>query len=163
TYFTDMNLQIRRVEQARLAAEPGHLKNLVALAARAYRRRLSRAESAELIDFYRRLRDQDHLSHEDALRDTLATILMSSHFCYLNLDTGNSSPALSADYALASRLSYFLWSSMPDAELLVHAATGNLHEPGVLGAQTRRMLKDPRLRGLAEQFAGNWLDFRRFE
>src|SRR6185312_13057214 len=68
-----------------------------------------------------------------------------------------------SDYALASRLSYFLWSSMPDAELLAHAAAGELHRREVLIAQTRRMLKDDRVLGLAVEFGGNWLDFRRFE
>ena len=68
-----------------------------------------------------------------------------------------------SDYALASRLSYFLWSSMPDAELLAHAAAGDLHRPEVLAAQARRMLRDDRVRGLATEFGGNWLDFRRFE
>src|SRR5262249_39444987 len=67
------------------------------------------------------------------------------------------------DVALASRLSYFLWSSMPDEDLMARATAGDLHEPKVLIAQTRRMLRDPRVRGLAEQFAGNWLEFRRFD
>src|SRR4029434_3656457 len=67
------------------------------------------------------------------------------------------------DHALASRLSYFVWSSMPDEELLARAAAGDLHKPEVLAAQTRRMLKDPRSLGLATEFGGNWLDFRRFE
>src|SRR5207249_12186978 len=67
------------------------------------------------------------------------------------------------DYALASRLSYFLWSSMPDAELLAHAAAGDLHQPEVLRTQVRRMLRDPKVRGLATEFGGNWLDFRWFE
>ena len=52
---------------------------------------------------------------------------------------------------------------MPDDELLRHAAAGDLQKPDVLLAQTRRMLKDPRVRGLATEFAGNWLDFRHFE
>jgi hypothetical protein len=68
-----------------------------------------------------------------------------------------------SDYALASRLSYFLWASMPDAELLSHAASGDLHRPEVLAAQARRMLKDARIRNLATEFGGQWLDFRRFE
>ena len=68
-----------------------------------------------------------------------------------------------SDYALASRLSYFLWSSMPDEELLAHAAAGDLHRPEVLAAQAHRMLQDPRVRALALEFGGNWLDFRRFE
>ena len=67
------------------------------------------------------------------------------------------------DYGLASRLSYFLWSSMPDEELLAHAAADDLHEPEVVKAQALRMLKDRRVRRLATEFGGNWLDFRRFE
>jgi hypothetical protein len=76
-------------------------------------------------------------------------------------DDPNSAPL--SGYALASRLSYFLWSSMPDAELLSHAAAGELHVPAVLVAQTRRLLEDDRVRALALEFGGNWLDFRRFE
>jgi len=68
-----------------------------------------------------------------------------------------------SDYALASRLSYFLWSTMPDAELLARAAAGGLRKDTVLRAQVRRMLTDDRARGLATEFGGNWLDFRRFE
>jgi hypothetical protein len=66
-------------------------------------------------------------------------------------------------YELASRLSYFLWSSMPDAELLRHAAAGDLRKPAILLGQARRMLKDPRVRGLATEFTGNWLAFRQFQ
>lgn len=66
-------------------------------------------------------------------------------------------------HALASRLSYFLWSSIPDAELLKLASSGELLRDDVLKAQTRRMRNDPRARALAVEFAGNWLDFRRFE
>src|SRR5207244_5861040 len=65
--------------------------------------------------------------------------------------------------ALASRLSYFVWASMPDEELMAHATAGDLRKPEVLAAQARRMLKDDRARGLATEFGGNWLDFRRFE
>jgi mono/diheme cytochrome c family protein len=68
-----------------------------------------------------------------------------------------------SDYELANRLSYFLWSTMPDAELLAHAATGDLQRPEVLLAQTRRMLKDPHVHNFATEFAGHWLDFRQFE
>jgi hypothetical protein len=68
-----------------------------------------------------------------------------------------------SDYALANRLSYFLWSSMPDLELLARAAAGELQNPAVIAAQARRMLKDDRLRNFSTEFAGHWLDFRRFE
>jgi hypothetical protein len=68
-----------------------------------------------------------------------------------------------SDYEVASRLSYFLWSSMPDDELMKRAAAGDLHKADVLAAQARRMLQDGRTRHLATEFAGNWLDIRRFE
>ena len=71
---------------------------------------------------------------------------MSPHFCY-RVDRRRPAAERSSrlsDYALASRLSYFLWSSMPDAELLAHAAAGDLHRPEVLAAQARRMLRDDR-------------------
>src|SRR5262249_26594768 len=88
----------------------------------------------------------------------------SPHFCYrFDLPAAGAKAALLSDYSLPSRLSYFLWSSMPDAELLEHANKGDLHKPDVLIAQSRRMLRDPKARGLAEQFAGNWLEFHRFE
>ena len=121
-------------------------------------------EAAELRAFYRRLRDVDELTHEEAMQDTVVCVLMSPHFCY-RFDLLSDTDELRAlsDFELASRLSYFLWSSSPDAELLQHAEAGDLHDPAVLVAQTRRMLQDSRVRGLATEFAGNWLDFRRFE
>jgi mono/diheme cytochrome c family protein len=164
TYFADMSAAIRRVEEARRAAEPSHLEALVKFAARAYRRPLATDERAGLLAFYRRLRNEEGLGHEDAIRDGVASVLMSPDFCFRADPAG---PGVSAtplpDHALASRLSYFLWSSMPDDELMSHASACDLHEPGVLVAQARRMLRDPRARGLATEFAGNWLDFRRFE
>jgi hypothetical protein len=164
TYFADIAAEIRRVERARLAAEPSHLAALVKFAERAYRRPLTAAERDDLPAFYHRLRRQEELSHEEALRDTLVTVLLSPHSCYrVDLAEAGTPARPLSDYALASRLSYFLWSSMPDEELLAHAAAGDLHQPKVLTAQARRMLRDPRLRGLASEFAGNWLDFRRFE
>jgi hypothetical protein len=164
TYFADIAAEIREVERTRLAAEPRHLEALVKFAERAYRRPLAAAERDDLLAFYHKLRREDELGHEEALRDTLVTVLLSPHFGY-RIDLAEPGPAARplSDYALASRLSYFLWSSLPDAELLSHAAAGDLHRPEVLTGQARRLLRDPRVRGLATEFGGNWLDFRRFE
>ncbi|HXX93508.1 MAG TPA: DUF1592 domain-containing protein, partial [Planctomycetota bacterium] len=168
TYFTTIQSQIRSVEEARRKAEPSHLEALRAFAERAYRRRMSASEQDELLGFYRRLREHDGLGHEDALRDTVVSVLVSPHFSY-RLDLPPAPGAAGApwiplsDVPLANRLSYFLWSSMPDPELAGHAERGDLHEPAVLQAQARRMLRDPKVRGLATEFAGNWLDVRRFE
>lgn len=163
-YFTRMAADIRKVERDRLAAEPSHLRALVQFAERAYRRPLTAGERDGLLAFYRRLRQKEDLSHEEALADALASVLLSPHFCYrVDLAPPGKMARPLPDYALASRLSYFLWASMPDADLLAHAAKGDLHRPEVLREQTRRMLRDPKVRGLATEFAGNWLDIRRFE
>jgi uncharacterized protein DUF1592/uncharacterized protein DUF1588/uncharacterized protein DUF1587/uncharacterized protein DUF1595/uncharacterized protein DUF1585 len=166
-YFGRMNANVRALEKARAAAEPSHLEALLAFAARAYRRPLTKAESDDLQDFYRSLRDQQ-LSHEDAIRDAVTSVLMSPHFSY-RVDsfpndksaTGDVRPL--SDYELANRLSYFLWSSMPDEELMKHAAAGDLRNADILTAQARRMLQHGRAVRLATEFTGNWLDIRRFE
>jgi hypothetical protein len=164
TYYATIGAAIRHVERARLAAEPSHLDALVEFAERAYRRPLSAPERDGVREFYRTLRRHDDPGHEEALRDTLVSILLSPHFCY-RFDLAEPGPTTRplSDHALASRLSYFLWSSMPDAELLSHATARDLHQPEVLIPQARRMLRDPRARALATEFGGNWLDFRRFE
>jgi hypothetical protein len=163
-YFREINEQIRWVEKARLAAEMSHLQAATVFAERAYRRPLSAAERADLASFYRSLRDDEGLNHEEAIQDVIVSVLMSPHFCYrVDMAASNEARRPLSDYELASRLSYFLWSSMPDAELLNVAENGTLRKREVLIAQTRRMLQDDRVRGLAVEFAGNWLDIRRFE
>jgi len=163
-FFTEIDEQIRWVEQTKVTSQPHHLNAVIDFASRAYRRPLSPADEQELRVFYRRLINDDGLTHDEAIQDMVVSILMSPRFCYrvdLLCDTDQARPL--DDYELASRLSYFLWSSLPDEELLSHAAAGNLHETDVLAAQTTRMLIDKRVRGLATEFGGNWLDFRRFE
>jgi hypothetical protein len=166
-YFDRMNANVRAFEQARAAAEPSHLDALVAFAARAYRRPMTKTEKDNLLAFYHSLREQ-HLGHEEAIRDALTSVLMSPYFCYRvdTLTDGTTSPGdvrPLTNYELANRLSYFLWSSMPDDELMKHAAAGDLHKPDVLATQARRMMQRGHVRHLATEFAGNWLDIRRFE
>jgi hypothetical protein len=168
-HFAAVNATLRWVERAHVEAEPKHLEALLAFASRAYRRPLARSERDDLLAYYRSLRDKGGLDHDQALRDSVVSVLMSPDFCYrIDLVEAGGSPSAGgarplSEPGLASRLSYFLWSSMPDQELLVHAAAGDLHRPAVLVAQVRRMLKDPRSLGLVTEFGGNWLDFRRFE
>ncbi len=166
-YFTSINAAIRALEAAQLAAEPKHLESLLGFAEKASRRPLAAGEREELKAFYRKLRGEG-LSHEDAIRDTAVSVLMSPSFTYrVDLPRPNGADPRGiqplTDYELANRLSYFLWASMPDDELLAQAAAGRLHQPDVLIAQVRRMLQDRRVRGLATEFGGNWLDIRRFE
>ena len=163
-HFAWVNANLRWVEKAKVEAEPTHLEALLDLATRAYRRPLTKAETADLLSYYRKLREKDGLNHEDAIRDSIVSVLVSPDFCYrIDLVSADSQAVPLSDYALASRLSYFLWSSMPDAELLAVAAKGELKRPAVLARQARRMLKDEKVRGLATEFGGAWLDFRRFD
>jgi hypothetical protein len=163
-FFAWVNNTTRAVEKARLAAQPSHVDALLEFASRAYRRPLSADEQADLRSYYKSCREKDGVDHESAIREGIVSVLMSPDFCY-RIDLLGSGQAIQplSDLALASRLSYFLWSSMPDEELLARAAAGDLHEPKVIASQARRMLKDPRIRALAVEFGGNWLDFRRFE
>jgi Protein of unknown function (DUF1592)/Protein of unknown function (DUF1588)/Protein of unknown function (DUF1587)/Protein of unknown function (DUF1585)/Protein of unknown function (DUF1595)/Planctomycete cytochrome C len=162
-FFKAANDGIRWVEKARIAAEPGHLEALLKFAARAYRRPLSREEREDLLAYYKSARTKDGLDHEAAMRESIVAVLMSPDLCY-RIDLAQAGTGIHplSDYDLASRLSYFLWSTLPDDELLTHAAAGDLHQPKVIAAQARRMLHDPRIRALAVEFGGNWLDFRRF-
>jgi len=190
-HFARVNATLRTVERTRLEAEPSHLAALLQFASRAYRRPLAQSERDDLLAYYRSLREKSGLTHEDAMRDMIVLILMSPDFCYrLDLTdsgAGSTPPAVISrkkssapirrvsvkapaarirplsDYALASRLSYFLWASMPDDELMARAAAGDLHQHQVLAGEARRMLKDKRSLALATEFAGNWLGFRRFE
>ena len=166
-YFAQMNANVRAFEQARAAAEPSHVDALLAFAERAYRRPMTKTERDNLLAFYHSLREQ-HLGHEEAIRDAVASVLMSPYFCYRvdPLTEGTASPGdvrPLTNYELANRLSYFLWSSMPDDELMKHAAAGDLQKPEVIAAQARRLMQHRHVRRLATEFAGNWLDIRRFE
>jgi len=166
-HYERVNNEIRAVEKDRVESEPLHLRALVEFAGRAYRRPLSPAESTSLIGYYREMREQSGLTHEEAVRDSIVGILMSPDFCYRidlldNPVTKAPAQAIPA-YSLASRLSFFLWASPPDNQLLDRAASGLLRQPNVLLAEVKRMLKDDRARRFTTEFAGNWLDFRRFE
>jgi len=96
----------------------------------------------------------------DRLKVPLITALVSPHFLFLAEPTGPDSSAQLTGYELASRLSYFLWSSMPDDELLRVAASGNLADHNERRRQVDRMLKDPKAKQLSENFASQWLGIR---
>jgi hypothetical protein len=146
-----------------VAAEAKHVEAVVELAGRAYRRPLRDEESLQLRELYRQLRVQE-LPHESAIRMLVARVLAAPAFLYrLEQPAQGKAPSLVSDFELANRLSYFLWSSLPDAELLAAASNGSLHQPEVLTAQARRMLKDPRVRRLAIEFGCQWLHIHGFD
>jgi hypothetical protein len=109
----------------------------------------------------------DGLSPERGLQLALQAMLVSPHFLFrIERDARPTDPSAVhpvSEFEFASRLSYFLWSSMPDDELLSLAEAGRLREPGTLRAQISRMLADPRSRSLAANFAGQWLEVRNLD
>lgn len=152
-----------KFERRLLAAEPAHLDALLEFANRAWRRPLTTAESTGLRELYRQLRGQE-MSHEEAYRLTLARVLVAPAFLYkAEAPAAGPQAAPVNAHELAARLSYFLWSSTPDNELRKAADSGELLDDEVLLAQTRRMLRDPRARRLAIEFACQWLHLRGFD
>ena len=144
-------------------SETKHLDALVAFARRAWRRPTTDQEEKELRRLYRWLCELE-LPHEEAFRLTLARVFVASPFLYrLEVAPDGALAAPVSDWELASRLSYFLWSSMPDDELRAVAANGTLREPAVLARQTRRMLEGARVRRLATEFACQWLHIHEFD
>jgi len=143
--------------------QPQHVEGVLEFAGRAYRRPLTDAEKDELRGLYRKLRAEE-LPHEEAIRFMLARVFVAPAFLYrLEQAAPGPAPQPVTDWELATRLSYFLWSSMPDPELRAVAAAGKLHNPDVLAAQARRMSSDPRVRRLAIEFACAWLHIHDFE
>ncbi len=152
-------------------------------ARRAFRRPVNPAELQPYLDLYAQARKEGS-TFDDSIGVALQAILVSPDFLFRietpvplqahagalhNVSYHPASPAANSDiqevsdYALASRLSYFLWSTMPDDELMRCADQHSLHRTEVLKAQVRRMLKDPRSQALADNFAGQWLELRKLE
>jgi len=136
------------------------------LARRAYRRSVTPGEVAALLRFVD-IADGEGLSTEQGIQLAIQAMLVSPHFLFrIEHDADPTDPtAIHAisDFELASRLSYFLWSSMPDDALLDLAQAGKLHEPKVLEQQVDRMLADKRAQAFAENFSGQWLETRNLD
>lgn len=149
--------QWEQANRARSQAE------LLKFADRAWRRPLTADEQRSLCGYYLRLRAEG-LDDEPALRRTIVRILVSPHFL-LKVEgavSGDQAKEVSAN-ELAARLSFFLWSSLPDADLRAVAADGSLLRDDVLRAQTLRMLRDERAKRLGIEFFGQWLGFKGFD
>ena len=130
-------------------------KILSALARRAYRRPVAEADLAPLVDFFERTRAR--AGFDAGIEAALERVLVSPDFLFrIERDTG-SVPHRLSDVELASRLSFFLWSSIPDDQLLAAAQRGYLHQSAVLEKQVKRMLADPKTMRMLENFTGQWL------
>jgi len=143
--------------------EPCARTILSSLARQAYRRPVTSGDMTTLMSIYSSER-QSGGNFEDGIQLGLQLILADPNFIYrtepvpANVAAGKTYPV--SDLELASRLSFFLWSSIPDNELLTVASQGKLRDPGVLEAQVTRMLKDPRSHALVTNFAAQWLQLR---
>jgi len=130
----------------------------------AFRRPVQPKEVAPFLRIYALARRQGD-SFQEAIAAALQGVLVSPHFLFrIERDRPGSGPYTRVDeYELASRLSYFLWSSMPDGALFDAAAKRTLHQPEVLTAHVRRMLRDERAKALVDNFAAQWLQFRNID
>ncbi len=176
-----------------IETQPTHLHSALEIAGRAWRRPLTGAEQQSLRNLYRQLRDAE-IAHEEAIRLLIARVLTSPVFLYRRETPASGSAATPVSgFELANRLSYFLWSSLPDEELRTAAEAGRLTEVDrkrresfsgnisrdnkgkrsekdsrpsqhyELLRQTRRMLGDPKTRRMAIHFACQWLHLRDFD
>jgi hypothetical protein len=143
--------------------EPGHVTDALSFASRAWRRPLTPAERTGLRAFYRTSRTTHGLDHDAAVRALVARVLMSPAFLYRVEAAPRGAESALNDWEMASRLSFFLWSSIPDDELRRAAAAGELSDPAKLASQVRRMTADPKARRLATEFFGQWLGFYHFD
>jgi len=142
------------------AAEPRCAREILAgLAKRAWRRPVGNADIADLMTFYEAGRAEG--SFDTGIQFALERLLVSPQFLYrIEQENTGSEPAPVTDIELASRLSFFLWSSIPDDELLDLAIVQRLGEPEILAAQVDRMLADPRSESMVTNFAAQWLFLR---
>jgi hypothetical protein len=151
------------VMRAHRIAQPGHVSDALTFASRAWRRPLTAAERTSLRAFYQKTRTVTRLGHDAAMRALLARILVSPAFLYRVETVGRGGERPLNGWEMASRMSFFLWSSIPDQELRRAAAAGELSDPAMLVKQVTRMTADPRSRRLATEFFGQWLGFYRFD
>jgi mono/diheme cytochrome c family protein len=138
---------------------------LSTLMRRAYRRPVQPADLQKPMDFYRQAKAED--GFEAGIEAALSAVLVNPEFLFrIEEDPAGVTPNTAyriSDLALASRLSFFLWSSIPDDELLTVAQHGQLHQPRILEKQTRRMLADSRALNLVRNFGEQWLHLRNLE
>jgi len=138
-------------------------KIIESFAARAYRRPIKVEEINRLLKIFQMV-DGPSGPFENSIRLTLRAVLVSPNFLFrIEKDAEPNNPRAIhpvSDYELASRLSYFIWSSMPDATLIGLAEKGDLKKPAILEAQVKRMLADPKSGALTDNFAAQWLNLR---
>jgi len=144
-------------------AEAAYVREVVArFAVRAYRGPIAPAELDRLMKYWAKARAASD-TLEGSLRETLSVVLSSPRFLGLPASRAGGSRERLTDHEMASRLSYLLWSTMPDEPLFRLADQAKLRDPAMQSAQIRRMIQDPRAWSFIEQFAEQWLDLDRLQ
>ena len=163
-FVQELEREYKAVRRAFRRAEAGHLSDVLQFAGRAWRRPLSGDETVRLRSYYDDLRNESRLDHGAAIRALLTRVLLAPAFLYRTerRSDGDGEGPLS-NWELANRLSYFLWSSVPDDELRRVAENGELTNPAEIAAQARRMLGNEKSRRFAAEFFGQWFGFYRFD
>lgn len=173
-YATSLRATYDSALAAEKAAQPRHLEDCLEFASRAWRRPLTDKEKATLRAFYQKTLTEDP-DHVRAIRTLIARILVAPEFLYkleqpsgslikpASTSTGLPTQAALSNWEMASRMSFFIWSSIPDDELRRAARAGELSDPKRLREQTIRMLADPKARRMATEFFGQWLGFYHFD
>jgi len=162
-YVTSLRENYDEVVRAQTLAQPRHVTDALTFASRAWRRPLTLDEKAGLRAFYQKSRTVTRLDHDAAIRALVARILVSPEFLYRVEAVGSGPERPLNGWEMASRLSFFLWSSIPDDELRRAAAAGELNHPALVAKQVKRMTADPKARRLATEFFGQWLGFYHFD
>lgn len=170
-YVRTLRGEYNAVLAAQAAARPGHIEDCLNFASRAWRRPLTEREKQNLRSFYEATINATS-DHRKAIHVLLARILIAPQFLYRVEQVTDTSSIEQTNYPsvkpltnweVASRLSYFLWSSIPDDELRRAAGAGELNEPQGLRRQVKRMVADPKARRLSTEFFGQWLGFYHFD
>jgi hypothetical protein len=162
-YLTSLRAHYDEVSRAQALAQPGHIADALTFASRAWRRPLTAMEKAGLRAFYQKSRTVHKLDHDDAIRAVIARILVSPAFLYRVETVARGPERALSGWEMASRMSFFLWSSIPDDELRRAAAAGELSNPAMIARQVKRMTADPKARRVATEFFGQWLGFYHFD
>jgi mono/diheme cytochrome c family protein len=164
-YVRPVRAEWESVMATQAAGRPGHLEDCLKFASRAWRRPLTEREKQSLRSFYDTTITAEK-DHRKAVRALVARILVAPQFLYRVENSAapqKTGVRVLSNWELASRLSYFLWSSIPDDELRRAAAANELATPQQIQKQVKRMLADPKARRMATEFFGQWLGFYRFD
>ena len=162
-YMAPHIAEYKRVVAAQAAARPKRVEDCLDFAARAWRRPLTAQEKLSLRAFYDKNMTAEP-DHQKAIRAVLSRILVSPAFLY-RVEQPSESATLKplSSWEMASRLSFFLWASIPDEELRRAAAANELTDPDQIRKQVKRMAADPKARRMATEFFGQWLGFYHFD